>query len=456
MALDENALLMKIADGKILAMKKILVIGYVWPEPNSSAAGSRMLELVQLFLALDCTVTFASAAALSEHRFDLTSLGVEEKTIALNCSSFDEFVRDLQPDAVLFDRFFTEEQFGWRVEQQCPNALRILDTEDLHSLRHARQQLLKTAQKEKAQKQQSTEKERQSVGPVTATAAQLYSQMCASDMAQREVAAIFRCDLSLMISEFEIELLQQHFSVPAQLLFYCPFLSQPQLDPNRLPDFSARQHFITIGNFRHEPNWDSVLWLKHHLWPRIRAQLATAGNASAELHIYGAYPPPKATQLHNAKEGFHVKGWAADASEVMQAARVCLAPLRFGAGIKGKLMDAMRCGTPSVTTRIGSESMSGGLEWCGAVADEADAFASSAVALYQQQSLWQEKQQQGFCILRDYFYAGDYSLLLRQRLLALAENITAERQHNFIGQMLRHHHHKSTQYMGQWIEAKNK
>src|SRR5690606_10059209 len=108
------------------------------------------------------------------------------------------------------------------------------------------------------------------------------------------------------------------------------------------------------------------------------------------------------------------------------------------------------------TTRIGSESMSGGLEWCGAVADEADAFASSAVALYQQQSLWQEKQQQGFRILRDYFYVRDYSLLLRQRLLALPENITAERQHNFIGQMLRHHHHKSTQYMGQWIEAKNK
>lgn len=432
-------------------MKTVLVIGYVWPEPKSSAAGTRMLELVQLFLQMQCEVTFASAAALSEHRFDLSALGVAEKAIALNCSSFDEFVRELQPDAVLFDRFFTEEQFGWRVEQVCPQALRILDTEDFHSLRHARQQLLKAEQKHCV-----SEKEKQSVGVVTAGAAALYEQMCSQDMALREVAAIFRCDLSLMISEFEIALLQHYFSVPAQLLFYCPFLSQPEINTTSTPDFSARQHFIAIGNFRHEPNWDSVLWLKHQLWPLIRAQSSAAGIASAELHIYGAYPPPKATQLHNPKEGFHIKGWAEDAQAVMQSARVCLAPLRFGAGIKGKLMDAMHCGTPSITTSIGAESMCGDLPWGGAVENGASAFAAEAVAHYQDQVLWQQKQQQGFAVLRDYFYREDYAHSLRVRLSQLDGSAQRERGLNFIGQMLRHHHHKSTQYMGQWIEAKNR
>lgn len=430
---------------------RALVIGYVWPEPASSAAGTRMLELVQLLVRMDYQVTFASAAALSEHRFDLNSLDVTEKSIALNCRSFDEFVRDLNPNLVLFDRFFTEEQFGWRVEQACPDALRILDTEDLHSLRHARQQLLKSAQKNCA-----SEKEKQSAAPVTVDSEQLYLQMCAGDMAVREVAAIFRCDLSLMISEFEIDLLQRYFSVPSQLLFYCPFLSQQEVDVASLPDFSVRQHFIAIGNFRHEPNWDSVLWLKHQLWPMIRAQLSAVGMAQAELHIYGAYPPPKATQLHNAKEGFHIKGWAADAQAVMQSARVCLAPLRFGAGIKGKLMDAMRCGTPSVTTSIGVESMSGGLPWGGAVADDAETFVAAAVAHYQDEILWQQKQQQGFSILRDYFYRMDHTLALQTRLAELLDNVQRERGNNFIGQMLRHHSHKSTQYMGQWIEAKNK
>ncbi|WP_235425714.1 glycosyltransferase [Cellvibrio mixtus] len=427
-------------------IRTVLIVGYVWPEPKSSAAGTRMLELVRLFLQMRCEIVFASAALLSEHRFNLTGLGVVEKSIALNCSSFDEFVKGLQPDLVLFDRFFTEEQFGWRVAHACPHALRVLDTEDFHSLRHARQQLLKAAQKKCA-----TEKERQSVGPVVENAAGLYQHMHNQDMTLREVASIFRCDLSLMISEFEMQLLQQYFSVPAQLLFYAPFLSPVALQENVLPDFSNRQHFIAIGNFRHEPNWDSVLWLKHQLWPLIRAQLP-----HIELHIYGAYPPPKATQLHNAKDGFYVKGWADDANTVMQQARVCLAPLRFGAGIKGKLMDAMRAGTPSVTTTIGAESMHGNLQWGGAIADDAEVIAAAAVALYNDQHLWCDAQQAGFDILRAHFAHTDFNRVLQQRLVLLADNVAHGRSNNFIGQMLRHHHHKSTQYMGQWIEAKNK
>ena len=138
----------------------------------------------------------------------------------------------------------------------------------------------------------------------------------------------------------------------------------------------------------------------------------------------------------------------------MQSARICLAPLRFGAGIKGKLMDAMRCGTPSITTSIGVESMSGGLPWGGAVENNAEAFVAEAVAHYQKESLWQQKQQRGLTVLRDYFYRQDNALALKTRLLQLADNIRSERGNNFTGQMLRHHHHKSTQYMGQWIEAK--
>lgn len=430
--------------------KRLLIIGYVWPEPKSSAAGSRMLELIHLFLSQQWKITFASAAALSEHRADLPSIGVHEKSIALNDSSFNEFIAELQPAAVLFDRFFTEEQFGWRVEQVCPKALRLLDTEDLHSLRHARHQILK-----QAQKNAENETTRQSLDPVLASSAELYEKMASDDMAQREIAAIFRCDLTFMISHYEIQFLVDYFSVPQSILHYCPFLSIQE--PVTYSAFGERQNFIAIGNFRHEPNWDSVLYLKHAIWPLIRAQLP-----AAELHIYGAYPPPKATQLNNPKQGFCVKGWADDALQVMQQARVCLAPLRFGAGIKGKLMDAMRSGTPSVTTAIGAEAMCGAESsvgeraWGGLIANNAQQIADAAVKLYCDETLWQQSQQQGAAILQNYFGSTDYSRLLIERIALLQTNLAAERQKNFIGAILRHHSLKSTQYMSQWIEAKNK
>ena len=115
-------------------MKRLLVIGYVWPEPKSSAAGSRMLQLIECFQQAGFAVTYASPAAPSEHAIDYAAFNITPATIELNSASFDEFVSTLQPDAVMFDRFMMEEQFGWRVEKHCPNALRILDSEDLLTL----------------------------------------------------------------------------------------------------------------------------------------------------------------------------------------------------------------------------------------------------------------------------------------------------------------------------------
>jgi O-antigen biosynthesis protein len=419
----------------------VLIIGYVWPEPNSSAAGSRMLQLITGFLQQHWHVTFASAAGLSEHRINLATLGVEEKTIALNCSSFDEYLKALSPDVVVFDRFFTEEQFGWRVANNCPKAVRVLNTEDLHSLRYARQQLLK-----KQQLSAATEAEKYQLYPAIADDKTLYNMMAGDDITQREIAAIYRCDISLMISRAEYRLLQQAFSIPEHLLHYCPFLLPPPTSSQ--PAFAQRQDFITIGNFRHEPNWDAVLCLKHYLWPRLRAQLP-----QAQLKIYGAYPPPKATALHNPQQGFLICGWADDAHAVMQQARVCLAPLRFGAGLKGKLIDAMQCGTPSVTTSVGAEGIAGAENWPGCVADDVDYFISAAVRLYESPAEWQAAQDRCAAGLQPFSAVALLPSLI-SKLEATTDNLETHRRNNFIGAMLQHHQHKSTQYMSLWIEQK--
>lgn len=406
-------------------MSVLLVVGYVWPEPKSSAAGSRMLSLLSMFRDQGWTVIFASPAEKSPHRFDLSQWQIGEEQIQLNDSSFDEQLKQWQPDMVMFDRFMLEEQFGWRVEQQCPNALRLLDTEDLHFLRLARQQAFKAGR-------------------------EVTLQDLHSEQAQREIAAIYRSDLTLIISEAEMQLLTEHFKVPAELLCYSPFwLETPdQID---LPEFAQRQHFVSIGNFRHEPNWQAVLWLKQQIWPLIRKQLP-----KAELHIYGAYPPPKATQLHQPKDGFLIKGWAEDAAQVVKNARVLLAPLPFGAGLKGKFIDAMAQGTPNVTTAVGAEAMLHQGEWAGLMAETAQEIADAAVLLYQDDTLWQQKQQQGFVILAKRFAINEHQPRVWQQLMDVQQQLSQHRLTNFTGAMLRHHQHRSTQFMAQWIEAKTK
>jgi len=352
-------------------MTKVLIIGYVWPEPNSSAAGSRMMQLIHFFLEQDYHVTFASPATESSHRYAFETLGVTKQNIEVNNTSFDTFILQLQPDIVLFDRFLMEEQFAWRVEKHCPDAMRIIETVDLHCLREARHIAIK-------QKRDMTNHD-------------LFSEI-----AQREIASILRSDLSLMISSIEIELLTDQFKVDASLLLHLPFMleSLNDSDINALPRYENRQHFISIGNYRHAPNWDAVLYLKQILWPMIQERLP-----DAEMHIYGAYPPPKANQLHKPADSFHILGWAESAEDVMKNARVCLAPIRFGAGLKGKLLDAMHYGTPSVTTKVGAEGMYNHLEWNGVIASNDKSFVSAAVSLYNNEKKWESAQQNGFSLL---------------------------------------------------------
>ncbi|MGR4998737.1 glycosyltransferase [Vibrio coralliirubri] len=408
-------------------MKKVLAIGYVWPEPNSSAAGSHMMSLLRLFKRQGWSVEFATPAQETEHMIDLSEEGITSQSIQLNCDSFDDYIEELQPDVVMFDRFMMEEQFGWRVEKVCPNAFKLLDTEDLQFLRNARHEAVK----------KETE----------LTKAHLYS-----DLAKREIAAILRCDLSLIISSYEMELLQAEFNIDPKLLHHLPFMVDLNTLPVSTKSFEERKHFMTIGNFRHAPNWDAVLQLQK-IWPKIRKQLP-----DTELHIYGSYPPPKATALHNPKTGFHIKGWAKDAQEVMEQARVCVAPLRFGAGIKGKLLDAMKLQTPNVTSEIGSEGMlpQGELQWPGAVADDIDAFVEQAVALYNDEEKWLKAQSQCHSILEAHYEQNQLGDKLIERLIALESELESHRLDNFFGSMLKHHSMASTKYMSQWIAEKNK
>lgn len=404
--------------------KKALFIGYVWPEPKTTAAGHRMLQLLEAFKNEGYQVIFTSAAQKTNYSAKLSKLGIKTKRIQLNHSSFDDFIKNLKPDIVVFDRFMIEEQFGWRIAEFAPEALRILNTEDLHSLRSTRKSCIKT-------NKEFTNK-----------------KWLKAAITKREIASIYRSDLTLLISEVETEFLKTIFQISEDLLLTLPFLLK-NISAKRQakwPTFEERKDFVFVGNGKHAPNTDAIKYLKNDLWPLIKKELP-----KAKLHIYGAYLPQQINEMHKPAEGFFVHGWLKELDTMLQKVRINLAPLRFGAGIKGKVIAGMQNGTPTITTAIGAE----GIPNATITYDEPIEFAKKAVLLYTIKKQWKANQQQNLEILYNKFCAEQLTPILFSKINSIKSKLQEHRTKNFIGLMLQHQSLASTKYMSRWITAKN-
>lgn len=408
-------------------MKTTLIIGQTFPEPSTTAAGNRMMQLIEMLAGDQRNIVFASTAGSSTHSANLNDWGVEVSQIQLNDSSFDSWISSLAPDMVVFDRYMMEEQFGWRVAAHCPAALRVLDTEDLHFLRKARETAI--------------------LSGLDTSKADLFS-----DIAKRELASILRSDLSLIISEYEMNLLDEVFCIPQGILLYLPFVMKAD-DLNGLdsyPSFQERENFITAGNFLHAPNRDSVRHLRNEIWPSIRKELP-----DANIQIFGAYADREIMALHDESQGFLLKGWVDNLDEVLRNSRVCLAPLRFGAGLKGKLFDAMKNGVPTVASKIAAEGMCGDLEFPGAIETLDKRFVDKAIRLYKDESSWITAQLQGYQVLKERFDRSFHQQNFIDRLSKIASNLDLHRQKYFLGQVLNYQSNHATRYLSKWIELKN-
>jgi len=407
---------------------KVLILGLTWPEPRATAAGTRMMQLIHWFLEKDFEITFASTAAFTDYSESLTTYGIDQQAIKLNHHSFDEFAKRLNPSIVVFDRYIMEEQFGWRIAENLPDALRILDTEDLHSLRSAREKNL-SVQKEFS-----------------------ISEWLSLDVTKRELASIFRSDLTLIISEFEIKLLKNIIKADESLLFYLPFMYDhlnESIIRNWTP-FDKRQHFVFLGNGKHAPNIDAITWLNSSIWPLIRESLP-----ETELHIYGPYMPERIRKMESAETGFRIKGWVRNVAPILSKARLNLVPLRYGAGLKGKLMDGFINGTPSVTTSVGLEGIGNSDELNLFTQDEPIGFSRLAIELYQNKYKWKEAQNMGTDLINKYFNKVVFGEAFNKKIIELNKNLKQHRASNIIGGILAHKTMQSTKYLSKWIEAKN-
>ena len=147
------------------------------------------------------------------------------------------------------------------------------------------------------------------------------------------------------------------------------------------PPFAGREHLLFVGNFRHRPNEDGVRFFVREVLPRVRRELP-----GVELLLVGDAAPQEFAQLSG--EGVRLLGYVPDLEPLFARARVFVAPIRFGAGIKGKIGEALAHALPVVTTAVGAEGMSlrDGEE--ALIADTAEEFAAAVVRLYRDEGLW--------------------------------------------------------------------
>lgn len=403
----------------LLKNKKIVVIGKVWPEPNSSAAGVRMMQLLETLVDSEADLHFCTTANKTGFENSLSEYPIETSEIKLNSKSFDTLILGLSPDIVIYDRFMTEEQFGWRVTQNCPKVKQILNTEDLHFLRDAR--------KEASKKDENID-----------------DSAIRSEMLFRELLSIHRCDSVLLVSEFEKKLLKKSYDIQNEKLQYLPLFKSRN---SKMLSFEERSDFMFIGNYYHDPNWDALLILKKHVWPLIRNQIP-----NAVLNIYGAYSSQKITDLHNEKDGFLIHGRIDEVDIAFSSARICLAPIRFGAGIKGKFLDAMANGTPVVTTPIGAEDMTLNDTWCGRISESWEELANEAVLLCNSKEEWLKSQGVGFSILDEKFSQQKFKALFE----VVFDSISIDRERSLTEELVQHHSMKSSMYLSKWIAEKER
>jgi glycosyltransferase involved in cell wall biosynthesis len=160
--------------------------------------------------------------------------------------------------------------------------------------------------------------------------------------------------------------------------------------------FEARRDLLFIGNLAHRPNADAVHHFVRDIFPLVKRRLP-----DVKLHIVGDNVTPEIAAY--ASGDVQVLGYVPDVEPLFRSSRLMVVPLRYGAGIKGKLGESLSYGLPAVTTSIGAEGfgLTGGVE--ALIADEPHAFAAAVVEAYEQEDVWQRLAEHGYRHIEKYF-----------------------------------------------------
>jgi O-antigen biosynthesis protein len=359
---------------------RLLIIDATVPEPDKDSGSVRMVNLLRALVELGWKVSFSTEnrAYVAGYTEQLQQLGIE----MLYHPWMNEpanFLRDTGTlwDVVMLSRHYVATPLLPLVRHYAPRARIVFDTVDLHYLREERA----------AELEGSAELRR------TAAATKL-----------AELRLIKASDVTLVVSPVEQELLQRE--LPDARI---EVLSNVHQVVGRRRGFAERRDIFFVGGFQHQPNIDAVQWFVGEIWPAIAAALP-----EVRFHIVGSRMPDSVRAL--ASDRVITRGFVESLDEYLDGCRLSVAPLRYGAGVKGKVNQSMAHGQPVVCTALAAEGMYLIEDVDVLIADAPDRFAAAVVRLYQDESLWQQLSDAGLGNVERHFSFDAAKLALSQLL----------------------------------------
>ncbi|MCJ7439409.1 MAG: glycosyltransferase [Acidimicrobiia bacterium] len=328
---------------------QIVVVDHTVPTWDQDSGSLRMWRLLGIFRGLGFGVTLvaASGGPLQPYTRSLQQLGVE---VFCGNEGLSDHLAGLRDDVrlVVLSRVETSWHYLRLVRSSLPWALIVFDTVDLHFTREAR--------------------EAEIHGDHGLAAASAVRR-------EQELSLVRLCDATLVVTDEERD--QLHALEPAARVFTVPNIHEVSAT---MTPFEAREDLLFVGSFQHPPNADAVRWFVESVMPYLRQDMP-----GVQFIIAGGGADRAVRAL--ATDDVEVIGWVEDLTPLHESARVFVAPLRFGAGMKGKIGESLAHGLPVVTTSVGAEGF--GVEESGlVVADDARAFADAVVALYREPDQW--------------------------------------------------------------------
>ncbi len=342
-------------------MSRVLIIDSATPRPDRDAGSLSTFNLIKIYLDLGYDVTFipSDLLYLGEYTESLHELGVR----CLQRPEIDSIQQHLQKEGSQYDfvilcRAPIASLYIADIRRYAPNAKIILDTIDLHYLREEREAKL-DGSSNKIKTAEETKK--------------------------WELDLIRQCDVTIVLSSVEEEILKKELDNVDIRLIPLIFVENVY----EIPGFEDRKDFLFIGGFPHLPNVDAVIYFCNEVLPLIRIDLP-----DVKFHIIGNAPPPEVLELAN-REGVIVHGFLKDVTPMFRTCRLSVAPLRYGAGIKGKIATSMAYGVPVIATSLAVEGMDIEADKHVLVADHPKQFADAFIRAYESAELWNQLSENG-------------------------------------------------------------